>query len=111
MFDEVDLALGPRSRSETVDAPVRNFIRIVDVEVIQEGEERPLRLPAPRQPVEEFAIDHRRRLAVPGVESHEQPLEKSGVDPLAQEFVDRRQALDRPVDQGGHLEGTVSAKK
>ena len=31
--------------------------------VIHEGEERPLRLPAARQPVEELAMDHRRRLA------------------------------------------------
>ena len=34
------------------------------IEVVQEGEKRPLRLCPLRQPVKELAIDYRRRLAI-----------------------------------------------
>ena len=51
-------------RTESVDAHRRELIRIVCVVKIQEGEERPLRLPASGQPVEKLAIDNRRVLSI-----------------------------------------------
>ena len=49
---------------ESVDARRRKLVRMVCVKVIQEGEEWPLRLPAPGQPVEKLAIDHRRLFSI-----------------------------------------------
>ena len=48
LLDEIDLAVGARPYRETVNAPFLQRVRIVDIVVIHEGEERPLRLPATR---------------------------------------------------------------
>src|SRR5206468_4130591 len=107
LLDRVAFPVILRPDTEPMDARLRELIRIVRVIVIQEGEERPLRLPTPGQPVEKLAIDHRR---VFSIDLEERPevlqggLQEIEIQPILQEPLDRLEPIDGAIDQDGRLE-------
>ncbi len=91
----------------------RELVGIVGVEVIQEGEERPLRLPASGQPVEELAVDRRRVFPVvldeppeglPGV------LQEVEIQPTFEETPDRLDPGHRPLTRTAILAAVSRGK-
>ena len=69
VLDQAAAVVVDRLGPEPMEPPRGQFIGIVGVVEVQEGEEWPLRLRPSRDPVQELAIDHRRPLAIDGLAS------------------------------------------
>ncbi len=100
-----------RTGPESLESKRRDLVRVVGVRVIQEGEERPSRLPRTRagcQPLPHEVVYHSRFHSV----SFEQLSDVSrkgphiwNTDLFIYEIDEPRQPFDRFVDQYGHAEG------
>src|SRR5271165_1701846 len=95
--------LGP----EPVQASRRQLIGRMSIIIVQEGEERAFRPRTLDEPVEEFAIDLRCRLAAV-VERPQKTLNVSkkprGRQPILREERDRTDALERSIHKLGRLQ-------
>src|SRR5262245_47957065 len=110
VLDEIPFSLISRPGTEPVQMLLGDQVGVVGIEVIQENEERSFGLPPPGQPGEEFAIDHRRFLAIAaGQQSGDEVLDRGDqmeTRLIATKAIDLVQSPQESDDQRGQPEST-----
>ena len=107
VLDQAAAVVVDRLGPEPMEPPRGQFIGIVGVVEVQEGEEWPPRLRPSRDPVQELAIDHRRPLAVDDRRLPEPSNVRSqprGLDPSPRGIGEELQPLQGSIDEHGRLQ-------